>query len=161
MKPVTTGTARLGRAEQPREVRARARGSSSAKMTLACVNWSSVTTKSRASTNAAGCVLVEVGGDDERRQPLAEAGGHVERAQRAVAQQVDALQRAAQLGEQRVDLRAHARRPPSDQLRRPPSGAGARSRSKQPLVRRVAALGEPRALEQLIGDALKRRHDAR
>ena len=53
----------------------------------------------------------------QRRQPLAEAGGHVERAQRAVPQQVDALQRAAQLGEQRVDLARDPRGPAADQMR--------------------------------------------
>ena len=37
---------------------------------------------------------VQVGGHDQRGQPLAEAGGHVERARRTVAKQVDALQRA-------------------------------------------------------------------
>jgi len=41
----------------------------------------------------------EIRRDDERRQPLAEARGHVERAERAVAEEMDALERAAQLGE--------------------------------------------------------------
>ena len=49
--------------------------------------------------------LAEIGGDDDRGQALAEARGHVERAERTMAQEVDTLERAAKLGEQRIDLR--------------------------------------------------------
>jgi len=102
--------------------------------------------------------LAEIRGDDHRRQPLAEARRHVERAQRAVPQQVDALQRALQLGEERVDLRADARAALLHELR-DRGAVPPRDRVERLAVRAVAALGQPRALEQLIRDALKRRYD--
>ena len=111
----------------------------------------------------------EIRRDDERRQPLAEARGHIERADRAVAEKMDALERAAQFGEQRVHLHAHARRPrfvaqplgaaPAHQVgdRQP---VAARDLLEEIFVSAAGALGEPCALEKLIRDALKRRHDA-
>ena len=60
---------------------------------------------------------IEMRRQNQRRQPLAEAGGHVERARRTVAQQVDTLQRAAQFREQRVYLFADLDAATSDQRR--------------------------------------------
>ena len=100
---------------------------------------------------------IQVGGQNERGQPLAEAGGHVERARRAVAQQVDALQRAPQLVEQRVHLFPGPGPPARDERRdrraMPPGDLVERAQ-----IRRVAAFGETRAIEQLVRDAAKRRH---
>jgi hypothetical protein len=76
-----------------------------------------------------------------------------------MAEEMDALERAAQLGEQRVHLHADTRRPRPDQVRdRRPMAA--RDLLEEILVGTVRALGEAGALDQLIRDALKRRHDA-
>ena len=99
----------------------------------------------------------QVGGQNQRGQPLAETGGHVERPRRAVAEQVDALQRAFQLVEQRVHLFPHpgapARDERGDRRTMPPGDLVERAQ-----VPRVAAFGETRAIEQLIRDAAERRH---
>ena len=116
-----------------------------------------------------GAVLaLEIRRDDERRQPLAEARGHVERARRTVPKQVDALQRAAQLGQQGVDLRARlvvvrafrpAVRPARSEKMSNRGSMAARDLLEGRLVGLVGALGQARALEQLVGDALERRDD--
>ena len=99
----------------------------------------------------------QVGGQNQRGQSLAETGGHVERARRAVAKQVDALQRAFQLVEQRVHLLPHPGASARDERRdRRTMPAGDLVERAQ--VTRVAAFGETRAVEQLIRHATERRH---
>ena len=105
-----------------------------------------------------GTGLVEVGGDDERGEPLAEAGGHVERLQRTMPEELDAVQRVAELGEQRLDAGAHRASATADQT----GGGGPMATGdlvQDLLVLRIAALGEPRAGHELVGDPLEGRHD--
>ena len=71
---------------------------------------------------------------------------------------MNALQRAREFGQQRVDLTAHATGSGPDQTTdRSPVPAG--DLIEQILVARIRAFGETGALEQLVGDALERRHD--
>jgi hypothetical protein len=84
-----------------------------------------------------------------------------------VPEQVDPLQRAAQLFQQHVNLSTDAlrrscatpvRAARCEQLRsRGPMTA--RNVIEGVLVGRVRALGEARTLEELVGNALERRHD--
>ena len=100
---------------------------------------------------------IEMRGQNQRRQPFAEARGHVQRAQRTVTQQMDALQRAAQLVEQRVHLFARVSAASRHQ-RRHRGPVTANDGIETFCVRVVPLLGEARARYQLVGDALKRRH---
>jgi len=92
-----------------------------------------------------------------------------------VPEQLDALQRAAELGEQRVHVRAHTR---GARLVTPVAAgvvakAPGPARSKQVrhrrsmpprdlferiVQRRIGMLGQPGALEELVGDALEGGH---
>ena len=101
---------------------------------------------------------IHVGGHDERRQPFAEAGGHVERAERTVPQQVDALQRAAKLGEQRVHLLPRLDATARDQRRHRRAMAPG-DLVEDARVRRRRLVPPDERLEQLVGDAVKRRDD--
>jgi hypothetical protein len=105
-----------------------------------------------------GTGLIEVGGDDQRGKPLAEARRHVERLQRAMPEQGDAVQRVAELGEQRVDAGAHRAAAAADQAGRGSSMAPFELVQHLP-VARIAALGQSRALDQFVGHPLKGRHD--
>ena len=105
MNPVTTGTTAARAPKQAGEVRARPAvrlPEDDAGVGELVVGDDQVARVDE----GGGPRLAEIGGDDHRGQPLAEARGHVERAQRTMTQEVDALQRAAELGEQRIDLRA-------------------------------------------------------
>jgi hypothetical protein len=100
-----------------------------------------------------------MGSDDHRRQALAETGGHVEGTQRTVTQEVNTLQGAAQLVEQRVNLSANAGPPARGDQTHYGRAVTPRDLIEQRPVVRIGALGKPGALEQLIGDALEGGND--
>ena len=157
MKPVTIGHDRRRSREQALEIRARAavgRGEVDAGVRERVVGDEEI-----AGVDECRAVqAIEIGRDDEGRQPLAEAGGHVERPQRTMAQQVDPLQRAAQFGEQRIDQHARPRRPSADQVHhRRAMTLG--DLVEQLVVAVIRLLGETGAFEQMIGHTLKRRDD--
>ena len=91
----------------------------------------------------------EIGGDDQRREPFAEARRHVEGSRRAMPEQVDSLQRAAEFGQQRLDVRAHARRAPAEEVSHGRTMA-AGDLFEGVRERRIGVFGQPGAIEQLI-----------
>ena len=110
----------------------------------------------------------QIGREDDRGEPLAEAGGHVERAQRTVSEQMNAFEGAAQLGQQRFDFSLHVPAAPRPGLANRPVATAEKRRhghamtagdlAEEVVVLRVAAFRETRTLEKLIRHPLECRH---
>src|SRR5439155_12011405 len=107
----------------------------------------------------------QIGREDDRAEPLAEAGGHVERAQRTVSEQMNAFEGAAQLGQQRFDFSLYVPATPRPCLANRPVATAEKRRhgramtagdlAEEVVVLRVAAFRETRTLEKLIRHALE------